>query len=153
MAKRKPIEGKDLMLFIGGKTIALANSCTLNIDRGSNDAASKDDGVWGQDTPGDMSWNLSSDALFSADAADSNNQMAYDALFDAQVAGTDLTIIFGVVGNASSNGLPADGWTAPTKGGYTGTAHVTSLSLTGAKGSASSMSVSLVGSGELKRQS
>jgi uncharacterized protein YdeI (BOF family) len=92
------------------------------------------------------------DALFSADAADSNNQMAYDALFDAMVAGTDLAIVFGVVSNASSNGLPENGWTAPSKGGYTGTAHVTSLSLTGAKGSASSMSVSLIGSGELKRQ-
>ena len=152
MAKRKPVEGKDLMLFIGGKTVALSNSCTLNLNRASNDASSKDDGVWATDTPGDMSWDISADGLFSADETDTNNQLAYKELYEAQVNGTDLTIVFGIVSNKSQNGLPNDGWIAPSSGGYTGTAHVTSLSATGAKGNAATFSASFVGSGPLKPQ-
>ncbi|MBO7285659.1 MAG: phage tail protein [Alistipes sp.] len=149
MAKRKAIEGKDLMLFIDGKTIALSNSCTLNLNRGSNDASSKDDGVWAEDVPGDMAWDISTDGLFSAEETDTNNQLAYDALYSAMVEGKDLTIVFGKVSNPNQNGLPDGGWIAPTSNGYTGVAHVTNISATGAKGSAASMSVSLVGSGAL----
>lgn len=152
MAKRKSIEGKDLMLFIDGKSIALATSCTLNLQRASNDSSSKDDGVWASDTPGDLSWNISSDNLYSASEGADAKQLAYDELFEAMVGSKDLQIVFGIASNKGADGLPEGGWLAPTSGGYTGVVHVTDLSLSGAKGSAASFSASFVGSGALKPQ-
>lgn len=152
MAKRKSTEGKDLMLFIGGKSIALATSCTLNLQRGSNDSSSKDDGVWASDTPGDISWNISSDNLFSISEGADAKQIAYDELFTAMVNSQDLQVVFGIPQNKSANGLPEEGWLPPTSGGYTGVVHVTDLSLAGAKGNAATFSASFVGSGPLKPQ-
>ena len=148
MAKAKSIDGKDLMISLGGKTIALATSCTINITRAMNSASSKDDGAWDNPVPGDMTWDCSSDSNFSADASDTNNQEAFDSLFAAQVAGTALDVVFGVVSNPSSSGVPDGGWTL--KGMYSGKAYVSELSATGAKNSPATFSVKLNGSGELK---
>lgn len=148
MAKSKSIDGKDLMISLGGKTIALATSCTINITRAMNSASSKDDGAWDSPVPGDMTWDCSSEANFSADANDTNNQEAFSSLFAAQVAGTPLDIVFGVVSNPSSGGVPDGGWTL--KGMYSGQAYVSELSANAAKNSPATFSVKLNGSGELK---
>ena len=42
MAKRKPLKGKDLMIFVDGKAIALATSHTLTLNAETSDTASKD---------------------------------------------------------------------------------------------------------------
>lgn len=152
MAKSKALEGKDVMLFLDTKTVALATSCTLNVTRESNDASSKDDGVWKADIPGDMSWTASSDSLFAPKEGLDTTQLAYDELFKAMVEGKDVAVVFGQITNPSSGGLPSGGWTAPTTKGYTGVAHVTSLDWTGAKGSSATMTVSLTGNGPLTPQ-
>lgn len=150
MAKSKALEGKDVMLFINSKTIALATSCTLNVTRESSDAASKDDGVWKTDVPGDMLWSANGDSLFAPKSGLDTAQMAYDELFAAMVESKDVDIVFGKVSNPDSSGLPERGWLPPSDSGYTGKAHVTSLDWTGAKGSSSTMAVSLTGNGPLK---
>ena len=45
MAKAKPVNGKDLMLFVGGKAIALARTFSLMLNTETLDASSKDDGL------------------------------------------------------------------------------------------------------------
>lgn len=152
MAKSKALEGKDVMLFLDNKTIALATTCTLNVTRESSDASSKDDGVWKTDVPGDMSWSANGDSLFAPKEGLDSAQLAYDELFAAMVEGKDVDVIFGQVSNPGSNGLPEGGWLPPSDNGYTGKAHVTSLDWTGAKGSSATMSVSLTGNGALAPQ-
>lgn len=152
MAKSKALEGKDVMLFIDGKTIALATTCSLNVTRESSDASSKDDGVWKRDVPGDMSWSGNGDSLFAPKEGLDEAQIAYDELFKAMVEGKDVEVIFGQISNPGSNGLPEGGWLPPSNNGYTGKAHVTSLDWTGAKGSAATMTVALTGNGPLSPQ-
>lgn len=150
MAKAKSIDGKDLMVTLGGKTVALATSCTINITRAMNSASSKDDGAWSESEPGDISWNVSSDSLFAADTSDGANQIAYDELFEQMVAGSEVVVAFGVVNNPSAAGLPANGWTL-SSGMYTGSAYISDLSTSGAKNSPANISVQLTGVGELSK--
>ena len=44
----KQVLGKDLMLFIGGKAIALATSCKLGLSAETIDTQSKDSGMWNE---------------------------------------------------------------------------------------------------------
>lgn len=154
MAKSKALEGKDVMLFIDGKTIALATSCSLNVTRGSTDSSSKDDGVWETDVPGNMSWTANGDSLFAPKEGLDEAQIAYDGLFKAMSDGKDVEFIFGQVSNPDKNGLPdSGGWLPPSTNGYVGKAHVTELGWSNPKGSSSTMTASFKGNGPLRPQS
>ena len=48
MAKAKQVLGKDLMLFVGGKAIALATSCKIGMSAETIDTQSKDGGIWNE---------------------------------------------------------------------------------------------------------
>ena len=48
MSKAKSVLGKDLMLFIDGKAIALATSCKLGLSAETIDTQSKDSGKIGR---------------------------------------------------------------------------------------------------------
>lgn len=150
MAKRKPLEGKDLMLFLDGKTIALSNSCTLNVSRDMDEASSKDDGVYRTVTPGNISWDITADSLFSPDeAAENDTQVSWIEMLKAQIEGVELEAWFTLVSNPSSAGLPAEGWTPKAGTGVKGKVYVNSNSATGAKGSSGSLSLSFTGNGPL----
>lgn len=141
------------MLFIDNKTIALATSCTLNVSRNMDEASSKDDGSWRTVTPGDASWDISTDALFSPDkASDSDKQSSFYEAFAAMVEGKELTAVFTLAENANANGLPEAGWLAASTGGYTGKCYVNSANISAAKGSAASQSISFTGNGPLTPQ-
>lgn len=147
MAKAKTLRGKDLMVFLDGKAQALATNCQLTITRETIDAKTKDDGQWNDADPGDMGWEISTDALVSADV----DAESFDKLFDAMISGTPVQIVFGVPTNKSDSGVPDDGWKAPTAGCYTGSLTITQLQLTGQKGDNAQYSMSGTGKGELKR--
>lgn len=150
MAKRKPLEGKDLMLFLDGKTVALSNSCTLNVSRDMDEASSKDDGVYRTVTPGNISWDISADSLFSPDpAAENDTQVSWIELLKAEIEGKELEAWFTVVDNPSSAGLPDTGWTPKAGSGVKGKVYVNNNSATGAKGSSGSLSLSFTGNGPL----
>lgn len=150
MAKRKSVEGKDLMLFLDGKTIALSNSCTLNVSRDMDESSSKDDGVYRTVTPGNISWDISADSLFSPDPAqESDKQVSWVEMLKAEIEGQELVAWFTIVSNPSAAGLPSGGWTPKDGVGVTGKVYVNNTSATGAKGSASSLSLSFTGNGPL----
>lgn len=151
MAKRKSVEGKDLMLFLDNKTIALSNSCTLNVSRDMDESSSKDDGVYRTVTPGNISWDISADSLFSPDpAADGDKQVSWVEMLKAEIEGKELVAWFTIVSNPSAAGLPSDGWTPKEGVGVKGKVYVNNTSATGAKGSASSLSLSFTGNGPLE---
>ena len=140
------------MLFLDGSTVALATSCTINVSRNMDEASSKDDGSWRTVTPGDASWDISAESLFSPDGEDSaQKQIAFSDLFAALVDGKELEAHFTVAENASSNGLPAEGWMPKAGEGYKGKCYVNASSIAAAKGSAASSSFSFTGNGPLEQ--
>lgn len=148
--RRNNTQGRNVMILVNDKPIALATSHTLNSTRAMNDASTKDDGVYGYSEPGNISWTASIDSLFSFDPADDDGQVAYDFFMDAQQSGTPVEVIFGIVSNPSETGLPEGGWKIGA-GGRKGQAHVTDVQATGPNGSAATMSVSLQGIGKLEK--
>lgn len=150
MAKAKAVKGKDLMLFVDGKAIALAKTFTLGLSQETLDASSKDDGEWeANDIVDSKSFDISSDAVYSADE-DVSTSETYDALFDKFVAGEPVPFTCGIAANAATE-YPEGGWTAPTSKGYQGKMMINSLSLNGNKGEAASFSVGARGVGAMKK--
>lgn len=150
MAIAKQVNGKDLMLFTEIdsklKTIALATSCKLSLSGESVDVASKDSGHWTEKMMKKLSWSASSDNNFSAD----ENINGYDVLFDAWVKMQPIKICVGIPANIDSDEMPADGWSAPNKT-YEGSALITGIELNAADGDKATFSVTLDGTGSLKR--
>ena len=148
MAKAKVLNGKDFMVFVNNEATALATSHKLTLNAETSDAASKDDGMWDESIVTKMSWEASTEALVSADA----NVNSYDTLYDLFIARQPVTLICGVPGNLTNDGVPTEGWQAPSTKYYTGQALITSLDRSDAKGSNSSMTVSFKGVGKLEKK-
>lgn len=148
MAKAKVLNGKDFMVFVNDEATALATSHKLTLNAETSDAASKDDGMWDESIVTKMSWEASTEALVSADA----NVNSYDTLYDLFIAGQPVTLICGIPGNLTNDGVPKEGWQAPSTKYYTGQALITSLDRSDAKGSNSSMTVSFKGVGKLEKK-
>lgn len=148
MEKAKVLNGKDFMVFVNDEATALATSHKLTLNAETSDAASKDDGMWDESIVTKMSWEASTEALVSAD----DNVNSYDTLYDLFIAGQPVTLICGIPGNLTNDGVPTEGWQAPSTKYYTGQALITSLDRSDAKGSNSSMKVSFKGVGKLKKK-
>lgn len=148
MAKGQSLDGKDLMLWIGSKVVALSTGCTINITATTVSSDTKDDGIWGADEVGKLNWNASNDSVSAKDKR--TFDQSYDELFDMMLAHEPIDVQFGIPANANNQGVPEGGWTLPS-GTYKGKAIITSLSKTGNSGAKSTMSVSLSGNGSLAR--
>ena len=149
--KRKPLDGKNLMLWLGDKVVALSKSCSLSIDIQIGDGNTKDDGLWDSGDIVGAGWTMDNQSVDSADAA-IGTDLVYDQLFEAMLAAEPIIVSMGVPSNASNDDVPASGWLRPTSGYYTGKARITNLSRSGDKGSQGSVTISLKGVGPLKKQ-
>lgn len=147
MTKANYVLGKDVMIFINGKAIALATSCKLSTSSETIDTASKDSGIWTEKDIKKLAWNCSSENFFSADA-DVNG---YNELFELWIARKPIEIKFGIPTNADSNELPADGWKVPATGAYSGKVVITSLELNAPDGDKATFSANFEGTGPLTK--
>ena len=105
MGKAKSLNGKDLMLWIEDKVVALSTSCKISLAANTVDSATKDDGFWDAAEIGNMNWSATNESVDSADK-DRNNDYVYDQLFDLFVAGKPLTITVGFPTNANNDVYP-----------------------------------------------
>lgn len=154
MAKAKPVNGKDLMLFVDGRAIALARTFSLTLNTETLDASSKDDGIWEANEIVDArNFDISSDAVFTADEDRESLDQTYDSLFDLFVAGAPVDFVCGIPTNqsAGTNGVPEAGWTAPTSKGYKGKMMITSLAMNGNRGEAATLTVNGRGVGAMTK--
>lgn len=145
------IKGDELMLFKDGSALAYATSHTLTITGNTVDISSKDHGFWGASEIGNITWEIQSENLYT----DSD----YNALFNAMLSKSEVTVIFGKATNYDANGLkPADAeqgdtrpaaWTAPSNSGYKGKAVITSLTTNANTGENATFSVTLTGKGAI----
>lgn len=152
--KRKALKGKDLMIFVDNKAIALATSHSLTLNAETSDTASKDSGLWDESEVTKLSWEASSESIGAADEG-TPVDISYETLLDKCMAGEKVPVICGIPTNATNDGVPEDGWTAPTESPkqsyYKGEALITSVTLTGANGENSQISASFKGVGKLTK--
>lgn len=161
------IKGDDLMLFNGtsGKSYAFATAHTLTITADTADTSSKDHGVWTGNEVAKISWEITSENLYTSDG--------FDSLFNDMINREPIKVIFGLKQKGKADSTVADGdysnWTpdygatvpesgnpeAPsgnttTKNMYMGKAYITSLTANANTGENATYSVTLTGTGSIK---
>lgn len=141
-------KGNELMLFLNNQSLALATSHSLSITGNTLDIASKDHGVWGASEVGTISWEISSENLYTDD---------YHTLFNSMITRQPVTAVFGQPNNYNVNGLDASTnyWAPDSSVGakyYEGPALITSLELNAPNGENATYSITLTGNGALTQK-
>lgn len=171
MAK-KIIKGDDLMLFdSAGKSIGYATNHTLTINAEAQDTTSKDHGIWAGNEVNKLSWEISSENLFTNEE--------YDALFTAMMNRAAITVYFGtkttgdvektvvdddykawsvapatnVTGGTGEHtaSYTAAGSVTSATSAYSGKVFITSLVANANSGENATFSVTLTGSGKIAK--
>lgn len=145
MSKR--VRGGDMMLFLNGKSIALATSHTLSISGDTQDTSNKDEGGgdWASSEVSKLSWTASSENLYSLDGEGDN----FDDLYDLMVAKEPFAITFSKKSETTTD-VPEGGWTS-SKPDYEGKGMITSLELNAPNGEYATYTVQITGVGALKK--
>lgn len=145
------VDGKALMLRVGGKTVALATSCALEETLETFDARTKDD-EGAVDVPGAITGNLTTDSLLGMNKAPIQHTHATLSAAFREKQPVDVEVF--LAANAC-DAVPDGDWTnGPVKSkgfvGYTGRALIKSLRLTGEVAGKAKLSVQLAVQGELQ---
>lgn len=143
------IKGGDLMLFVSGHSIAYATNHTLEINGETTDTSNKDEGGgdWASSEVSILSWNATSENLYSVDGKGDN----FEDLFDLMIAKTPIAAVFSKKSETSTD-VPTDGWT-PSAPKYTGNVVITNLSLNAPNGEYATYTVQFQGVGALTKVS
>ena len=142
MSKAKSVNGHDLMLWLGGKVIALSKSCKLNMTATTVDSETKDDGDWTAKEIASRGGTMSNESVYSADKKRSND-LVYRDLYKMYLNDEPIEFSFGIASNADKKGVPEDGWKAPTSDYLKGKALITAIDFDATKGSKGAISISL----------
>lgn len=154
MGKRKTLRGKDVMLWVGTKVIALSTGMKVDLTANTEDGGTKDDGFWNAPEITGMKWSASNESFDSADETVTTDEV-YDTLFDMFIKGEPIEVTMGIPTNQNNNGVPEGGWQSPTpstsKPAYKGKALLTAVGRDAPKSGAVKVSVSLEGVGTLSK--
>lgn len=163
MDTTKILKGDDLMVFDAtGRSIAFATSHTLTLTTDTQEVSCKDSGVWKDNFVTKMSYEISTENLFSEDG--------YKDLFDKMVKGDAIQIYFGKASatkfakksgeswsddNALSSkeygiNSPGEAWTNKGEYAYVGKVVITNLTLNAASGDNATYSATFTGTGKLQ---
>ena len=134
------LNGTDLGVYIGGTLVAYSTSATINVNHSPRSTSNKEDGGWESAMEGYRNWDVSCDAMYAwldpAGSAISNETLS--EIFTGYITTrASFTLTFGVTSST----------TGDTK--YTGTAWLTSASLSAPNEDTSTFSVSFQGTGSL----
>ena len=144
------INGGDLMLFLGGTSIAFSTSHKLSISAETVETSSKDNGgKWVAKAVRKLSWNMSTENLYSLEGAGKT----YDDLFTMMTGRTEIDAIFTVEKDYATKAdkVPETGWTPMTTGQYKGKVVITSLELNAPNGDNATFTASFEGVGALTK--
>lgn len=144
------INGGDLMLFIDGKSIAFATSHKLSINVETVETTSKDSGgKWVAKAARKISWNCSTENLYSNDG----EGMTFDQLFDKLTARTPIKAVFCLEKDYSTkkDEVPEGGWLPVTTGIYSGNVIITALEANAPNGDNATFTASFEGVGALTK--
>lgn len=145
------INGGDLMLFIDGKSIAFATSHKLSINVETVETTSKDNGgKWVAKAARKISWNCSTENLYSNDGEGLN----FSDLFDKLVAREPIEAVFCLEQDCATKAdeVPEGGWLPSTTGTYSGQVIITSLEANAPNGDNATFTASFEGVGALTKK-
>lgn len=146
----KIIKGRDLMLFVGGKSIAFATSHTLSISVDTTETTSKDSGgKWVSSEANKISWEMGTENLFSNDG----EGVTFDDLFDLLIKEQPITAVFTLEKDYANkaDAVPVGGWVASTGGTYSGNVIITSLEASAPNEDNATFSATFTGTGALTK--
>lgn len=132
------IRGDKLFIYLGESTtpIAYSTSCSLEMSFETIDTANKMSGNWTSSLLGQGSWSISTDALIAKAQTES-----IDSIFTKMTAREAVKVKFAEAGTDYALG---NSW-------FEGEAYITSCNINAGNGEVASMSITLTGSGELKK--
>lgn len=142
--------GGDLMLFIGGKSIAFATSHKLSVNVETVETTSKDSGgKWVNKAARKISWNMSTENLYSVDGEGLN----FSDLFDKLVAREAIEAVFCLEKDYATKAeeVPDGGWLPSLAGTYSGKVIITSLEANAPNGDNATYTASFEGVGALTK--
>jgi predicted secreted protein len=150
MAAPTIIQGRDLMLFnADGHSYAYATNHTFTMTAETSDVTSKDHGKWGASEVSRVTWEITSENLYTTSD--------YDSMFEQMTAGTPIMIRFGLKQAPSDPDMvPADGstalpyWTSQNTF-YQGKALITSLVANANNGENATYNITLTGVGKIQK--
>jgi len=141
------INGSDLMLFIGGKSVAYATSHSLDISNETSEVSNKDTGGrWATSKVTRTSWTVSTENLYALQGEGTTFQDLFELLHE------EVEIVFALESgykNKPTTGVPTGGWTAIASPKYTGKAVLTSLSISAPDADNATFTAELTGVGPL----
>lgn len=142
---QKIIKGDDLMLFSEmGYSFAFATSHSLSISADAVEISSKDSGKWKTNTVNKLSWEISSENLYTT--------TSYDELFNLMVSREEFPVFFGVKSEVTDSiEEGSDGWTPNEAYTYHGYGIITSLTANAGTGDNATYSVTITGTGALEK--
>lgn len=145
----KIIKGKDLMLFDkDGHSYAFATNHSISISAETSDISSKDHGIWSAAEISKYSWEITSENLYTTED--------YDKMFETMMTGEAVKVRFGLKKETDNTKTVADGdtslpyWTSQDSY-YEGFVFITSLQTNANNGENATYSVTLTGSGVIKK--
>jgi hypothetical protein len=146
------IKGKEIVLTVGGTSIAYATNHTLDLSTSTTQISDKDISSLAQASiTTSTSWTMSSENFYSIDGEGN----LFDILFAAWQNGTLVDLEFGQASGVplsaprpDGTDVPVGGWTAGSPK-YSGNALVTQLTLNAPDGDLASFSCTFSGVGKL----
>lgn len=160
MANSKYIKGQELMVFMGGKSVAGATNHTLSITAETEDisAKTKDEqhGAWIESEVKQFNWELTTENLITFVQYGVGNTL--NDLYDAMTNGELVEVVF--AHNKEEKVPEADGFSPVESMSNTdlhqfyisGSAYITSLQVNAQDGENATFSATFTGSGKLTRK-
>lgn len=146
------IKGKDLMVFLAGKSIALATNHTFEVTANTTDTTTKDDlGKFSNTEVSTIAWSLSSENLVSLEGEDGHNTVD---IVDLALAGNKVDVKFSL-SKPLGGEVVAGGFTPNTDVPntiYSGQAVITSVNINAQNGEKATYSVQFTGAGKLEKE-
>ena len=106
------LNASDVSILITSTEISNLINCELTVNRNVFDVTTKDSGNFAENLVGLIDWEMNGEIVVDPAAT-----IAADDIFDALIAGTDLTVKFGIPGGGGVK--------------YTGTGHYTQFGQSG----------------------
>lgn len=139
-------KGDQLMLFVGGKSIAFATAHTLALTTNTTDIASKDHGIYGAKDVSTITWEITTENLFA--------ESDYATLVDSMLAGQTVDVVFANAASWVKTGIDNSSktWTPDTTGTQlSGKALITSLTANANTGENATFSATFTGVGAISK--
>ena len=139
-------KGDQLMLFVGGKSIAFASAPTLTLTTNTTDIASKDHGIYGAKDVSTITWEITTENLFA--------ESDYATLVDSMLAGQTVDVVFANAASWVKTGIDnsTKTWTPDTTGTQlSGKALITSLTANANTGENATFSATFTGVGAISK--